>query len=163
MGFVHFMRYFRYKSVQEKTKLDNYIINNYDYIFRNRKKRIQMRVRHSRYFYGYNVYVQKSLNNTLVTVTTLVGKTIFNMSCGTIGLHGAKRSNLQGYESLLYKLAKECRKHYVKLCQIFYRGLFFDTYLLYKIFKKHYVKIIAVSNVTPILFNGCTLPKKRRL
>jgi len=146
-------------------KLDHLIKYEYNYFLFSKRiiKKKKLKYKYIKYYKLYNLYLYKSLNNTIVTVTTFNKKTIFNTSCGNIGFNGAKRSSKYAYESLFYFISKQCKKKGIKLIQIYFSSIFIDKFLLYKILRKGNLKIFSIINVTPIVFNGCKVTRKRKL
>nr|YP_009118081.1 ribosomal protein S11 [Malawimonas californiana]AJF22875.1 ribosomal protein S11 [Malawimonas californiana] len=111
----------------------------------------------------FNIYIKTTLNNTFITLTDIKGQIKATCSGGKLGYKGSKRSTVYATENILLKILKTCLNSGVKKVQLFFNGIGKPKKMFIKLIRKNGIKIIALNDITPIPYNGCRLPKKRRV
>jgi small subunit ribosomal protein S11 len=109
------------------------------------------------------IYVNCTLNNTHILVSTIEGRTLISCSTGVVGFRGNKRSTT--YASLIiakytaiksYK--KGIREIYVQL-----KGFGSGRKYCIKGFLAGKIHILEIKDVTFLPHNGCKASKQRRV
>lgn len=108
-----------------------------------------------------HVYI--TFNNTIITVTNIMGKTLAFGSTGILGLKGAKRSTTYAGQSLGTLIGKKVANLGVQFLQIKVKGFGNASKSVLKGLLVSNLKILAIQNVTPITHNGCRAKKVRRI
>jgi len=109
------------------------------------------------------IYVKCSLNNTIITLTDLLGNTKAWVSCGSIGFKGAKRSSRFAGQSVAEQLGIKAKTlGYTKVI-LHLNGLGKGRNVCIKGFKKSCLQVYCIKDSTPVAHNGCRPSKLRRL
>jgi small subunit ribosomal protein S11 len=109
------------------------------------------------------IYVKSSLNNTIITLTDLLGNTKAWVSCGSIGFKGAKRSSRFAGQAAAEQLGIKAKAlGYTKVI-LHLKGLGKSRNVCVKGFKKSDLQIYFIKEATPLAYNGCRPSKLRRL
>jgi small subunit ribosomal protein S11 len=108
------------------------------------------------------VHVSSSLNNTLITVTDLEGNVRARLSSGAAGFTGSRRSTRHAAQLAAATVAKRgLRLGIVRVC-VQVKGLGYGKQSSVRGLAKAGMKVVRVEDVTPLPFNGCRPPKRRR-
>ncbi len=110
------------------------------------------------------VYIQASFNNTIVTVTDLLGKTIAWSSAGHCGFKGSRKSTPYAATTAIEKALDGAKEHGVKKLEVYLKGpgVGRDAALRYLRTKRDF-DVDMISDITPIPQNGPRPPKQRRV
>jgi len=125
-------------------------------------KQIKYKHKHKKYKIC-KIYIKSTFNNTFVTLTNIKGGTLKYFSAGKLKFKGSKRSTSYAAESVILQIAKYCLNSKIKIIQLYLNGIGSSRNLSIKLFKSLKIKIKSINEITPIPFNGCRLPKKRRI
>ena len=109
------------------------------------------------------IYIQSTENNTIVTLTDLLGNTRSFASGGSCGFQGSRRSTAIAAKAAVEKVAREAASLGLKSICIrikgFRRGKKRNAI---NGLKKKGLKIVKIQDLTAIPHNGCRARKKRR-
>lgn len=108
------------------------------------------------------VRIFNTFNNTIINITDYLGKTIYWTSSGISGLKGKKKSSPYSSQLTGEVIGKVLLKLGVKNINIFIKGLGPGRDSSIKGIFNSGVKILSISDVTPIPHNGCRLRKPKR-
>lgn len=115
-----------------------------------------------------NLYINCNLTNTLITVTNLDNKVIYQISSKSSKLKAKKKNNpyiLRNISSILNKLILKNQKLGAKTkrlpIQLFLKGFGIGRYHILKNFSRR-IKIKLIEDRTFLPFNGCRPSKKKR-
>jgi small subunit ribosomal protein S11 len=108
-------------------------------------------------------YVYTTFNNTLITITSIAGKTILFGSSGLLGLKGAKRSTTYAGLSIANTLGRKICESGVYFLQVRLKGFGNSRKFVLKGFIKANLKIISIKDYNSISHNGCRKKKQRRI
>jgi small subunit ribosomal protein S11 len=109
------------------------------------------------------IYVKCSLNNTIITLTDLLGNTKAWVSCGSVGFKGAKRSSRFAGQSVAEQLGIKAKTlGYTKVI-LHLNGLGKGRNVCVKGFKNSGLQIYFIKDATSVAHNGCRPSKIRRL
>ena len=109
------------------------------------------------------IHIKSSLNNTIITLTDLLGNVKSWVSCGSAGFKGAKRSSRFAGQAAVEKLSEKIKKlGYIRII-LHLNGLGRARNACIKVIKKVGLSIFFIKDFTPVPFNGCRPSKFRRL
>jgi len=109
------------------------------------------------------VHVHCTGNNTIITATDVSGNTVCWSSPGSVGFKGSKRSTSYAAQIAAESLGKKLKSIGVSSIKVFLKGLGEGRESSIRGFKLVNLQIISLSDVTAIPYNGCKLPKRRRI
>ena len=110
-----------------------------------------------------SVHIHSSFNNTIITVTNKAGDTLFWSSGGTAGLKGSRRSTAHAAKQAAKIVGDRASKAGLTRVDLFLKGIGKGRYAVAKELRATGLKVQKITDVTPIPFNGCRPPKKRRI
>jgi small subunit ribosomal protein S11 len=122
-----------------------------------RKKKEQKSV------YEGNVYVQATFNNTIVTITDLMGNTISWASSGGLGFRGAKKSTPFAAQTVTETAAQKALQTGLREVHVFVKGPGMGRESAIRQLGVLGMKVRSINDVTPIPHNGCRPRKTRRI
>ena len=109
------------------------------------------------------VHIQSTFNNTIVTITTLVGDTISWASAGSAGFKGARKSTPFAAQTAAEKAALEAGNIGMKSVHILLKGQGSGRETAIRAIESAGFEIRSIEDITSVPHNGCRPPKKRRV
>lgn len=109
------------------------------------------------------VHVKSTFNNTLVTVSTLGGDVLLSGSAGKFGFKGSRKGTPFAASQIGSNLAKEMSLLGVKNVEVNLQGPGSGRDSVVRALQGSGLNISVLRDVTPLPFNGCRPPKKRRV
>ena len=109
------------------------------------------------------VHIQSTFNNTIVTITNLVGDTVSWASSGSAGFKGARKSTPFAAQTAAEKAALEAVSTGMKSVNILVKGQGSGRETAIRAIESAGFEISAIEDITSIPHNGCRPPKKRRV
>lgn len=110
------------------------------------------------------VHIYSSFNNTIVTVTDVQGNAIAWQSCSTCGFRGSRKSTPFAANEAAQKAAVSAiEKCGMKNVQVRVKGPGPGRESAIRGLNAAGFKIVSITDVTGIAYNGCRAPKKRRV
>ena len=109
------------------------------------------------------VHIQSTFNNTIVTITNLVGDTISWASAGSSGFKGARKSTPFAAQTAAEKAALEAVNNGLKNVEILIKGQGSGRETAIRAIEGAGLEITAIQDITAIAHNGCRPPKRRRV
>lgn len=110
------------------------------------------------------VYIKSTFNNTLITVTDLIGNPILTGSCGMHGFSGTRKSTPHAATiTTEAALKKAIGEHGLQSVEIFVKGIGPGREAALRAIKAANLDIKAITDITPIPHNGVRPPKIRRV
>ncbi|NQX83279.1 MAG: 30S ribosomal protein S11 [Mycoplasmataceae bacterium] len=107
-------------------------------------------------------HIHSTFNNTIITVTDLLGDTICWSSSGAIGFKGAKKSTPYAAQLVAQIVAKSAKENGVKTLAIRIKGFGPGKDAALRQFQALEFEIAEIKNVTPLPHNGVRKAKKFR-
>lgn len=107
------------------------------------------------------VYITAGFNNTLVTFTDNNGNTLFSGSAGSVGFKGSRKATPYAATKAVEDVAKKALEAGLKEVSVYVKGAGTGRIAGIKALKTAGLKVVAISDITPVPHNGCR-PKKRR-
>jgi len=121
------------------------------------------KLKNNRYIKKGIIHIKSTFNNTIITVTNLVGDTLFWMSAGRSGFKGTRKGGSFAAQRIAEQIAKEIKEIKIKIVRILVKGQGPGRDSAIRTFRLAKIKMKLIEDVTPIPHNGCRQPKKRRV
>jgi small subunit ribosomal protein S11 len=109
------------------------------------------------------VHIFATFNNTIVTVTDAQGNTISWGSAGSAGFKGSRKSTPFAARLAAEQAIKAAMAMGLQEAQIFVKGPGPGRESAMRAVQALGLKVLSISDVTPVAHNGCRPPKKRRV
>ena len=109
------------------------------------------------------VHIQSTFNNTIITITNLVGDTISWASAGSSGFRGARKKTPFAAQAAAEKAALEAASSGIKNVRILIKGQGSGRETAIRAIESAGFKISSIEDITTVPHNGCRPPKKRRV
>lgn len=106
-------------------------------------------------------YIVTGFNNTIVTITDTEGNALFSGSAGGVGFKGSRKPTPYAATRAVEEAAKRAYDAGLKEVSVFVKGAGAGRVAGIKALKTAGIRVIAISDITPIPHNGCR-PKHRR-
>jgi small subunit ribosomal protein S11 len=107
--------------------------------------------------------IQTTFNNTIVTITDILGNTICWSSAGTSGFKGARKNTPFAAQTAANNAAKKAIELGMEKIEVIIKGRGNGRETSIRALKSAGLNILSIEDRTPISHNGCRPPKKRRL
>src|SRR4026209_44287 len=108
-------------------------------------------------------HIKSTFNNTIVTVTDVVGNVLSWASAGSRGFKGSRKSTPFAAQLAAEEAARRAMEHGVRSVAVFVKGPGAGRESALRALQAAGFKITLVRDVTPIPHNGCRPPKRRRV
>lgn len=109
------------------------------------------------------VHIQSTFNNTIVTITNIMGDTVSWASAGSAGFKGARKSTPFAAQTAADKAALEAAGSGMKSVQILVKGQGSGRETAIRAIEGAGFEITSIEDITPVPHNGCRPPKRRRV
>jgi small subunit ribosomal protein S11 len=109
------------------------------------------------------VHIQSTFNNTIITITNLVGDTVSWASAGSSGFRGARKKTPFAAQTAAEKAALEAASTGIKTVSILIKGQGSGRETAIRAIESAGFKISSIEDITTVPHNGCRPPKKRRV
>ncbi len=113
--------------------------------------------------YEGNVYIQATFNNTIVTITDLMGNAISWASSGGLNFRGAKKSTPFAAQSVTETAAQKALQVGLREVHVYVKGPGMGRESAIRQLGALGLKVKSINDVTPIPHNGCRPKKTRRI
>jgi small subunit ribosomal protein S11 len=107
--------------------------------------------------------IKTTFNNTIVTITDLLGNTLCWASSGTSGFKGARKNTPFAAQSAARNAALKALDLGMEKIEIVLKGRGNGRETSIRAIKSAGLNILSIEDRTGIAHNGCRPPKKRRL
>ena len=109
------------------------------------------------------VHIQSTFNNTIITITNLVGDTISWASAGSSGFKGARKGTPFAAQTAAEKAALAALSNGMKNVEIIVKGQGSGRETAIRALQTTGFEILSIHDVTAVPHNGCRPPKRRRV
>lgn len=109
------------------------------------------------------IYIFSSYNNTIMSLTDEKGNVLVNISAGSVGFKGTKKSTPFAASKVAEALAETCHKLGIEKIQVYVKGIGAGRESAIRSLVAKGIDIVSIKDVTPIPHNGCRPPKVRRV
>ena len=107
--------------------------------------------------------IKTTFNNTIVTITDILGNTLCWASSGTSGFKGARKNTPFAAQSAARNAALKAIELGMEKIEIIIKGRGNGRETSIRAIKAAGLNILSIEDRTAIAHNGCRPPKKRRL
>jgi small subunit ribosomal protein S11 len=107
--------------------------------------------------------IKTTFNNTIVTITDILGNTLCWASSGTSGFKGARKNTPFAAQSAARNAALKAIELGMEKIEIVIKGRGNGRETSIRAIKSAGLSILSIEDRTGIAHNGCRPPKKRRL
>lgn len=108
-------------------------------------------------------HIQATFNNTIITITDLGGNTLSWGSSGAVGFKGARKGTPFAAQLAAEKAALQASEYGIKRVEVLLKGQGSGRETAVRALQNNGIAITLITDITPIPFNGCRAPKKRRV
>ncbi len=108
-------------------------------------------------------HVRSTFNNTLITITDMMGNTVAWASAGKVGFKGSRKSTPFAAQLAGQDVAKAAMDHGMKTIVVQVKGPGSGREAAIRALAAAGLKITVIRDVTGIPHNGCRPRKKRRV
>ena len=109
------------------------------------------------------VHVQSTFNNTIITITNLVGDTVSWASSGSSGFKGARKGTPFAAQTAAEKAALNALGKGIKTVEIVVKGQGSGRETAIRSLEGAGLEIISIRDITPVPHNGCRPRQRRRV
>jgi small subunit ribosomal protein S11 len=109
------------------------------------------------------VHIQSSFNNTIVTITDLVGNTVAWSSAGVKGFKGSRKSTPFAAQLVAEDATRKAIDHGMKMAGVVIRGPGSGRESALRAIAAAGLRVTSITDQTAIPHNGCRPPKRRRV
>ena len=128
-----------------------------------KKKRTAVRKKIHRNVREGIAHIQSTFNNTIITITDMSGNVITWASSGTIGFKGSRKSTPFAAQLAAKSSAQKAMEQGMKSIEVYLKGPGAGREAAIRSLQATGLEIKVIKDVTPIPFNGCRPPKRRRV
>ncbi len=107
-------------------------------------------------------YVSSTFNNTIITLTDMSGNVLASSSAGVVGFKGARKSTPFAASRVAEDAVLKSQKYGLSDVDVFISGPGMGRQMAVKSLKSSGLKILSLSDITPIPHNGCRAKKQPR-
>src|SRR3954449_12812944 len=108
-------------------------------------------------------HIQATFNNTIVTLTDPNGNVLSWGSAGAQGFKGSRKSTPYAAQVTAESAARRAMEHGLRQIDVFVKGPGSGREMAIRSLQSSGVQVVSITDTTPIPFNGCRPPKRRRV
>ena len=110
------------------------------------------------------VYIAATFNNTVITITDMMGNVIAWTSAGALGFKGSKKSTPFAAQQAVEDAMAKAKEHGLKEVGIKVQGPGGGRDTAIKtVGATEGIRVLWMKDITPLPHNGCRPPKRRRV
>ena len=109
-----------------------------------------------------HAHIKSTFNNTIVSITDPSGAVISWASSGEIGFKGSRKSTPYAAQMAAESAARRAQEHGLKKVDVFVKGPGSGRETAIRSLQAAGLELGTIQDVTPVPFNGCRPPKRRR-
>jgi small subunit ribosomal protein S11 len=109
------------------------------------------------------VHIQSTFNNTIVTVTDLNGNSLAWASSGSAGFKGTRKGTSFAAQMAAEKATLKAIESGLKKVEVLVKGQGSGRETAIRALQTTGVEILSIKDITPLPYNGCRPPKRRRV
>ena len=110
-----------------------------------------------------NVYISAGMNNTVVSITDEKGNVLFNGSSGMFGFKNSRQATPYAATKVAEETGLKAFHAGVKEVNVFVKGAGQGRVSSIKALKSAGLRVVSITDTTPLPHNGCRPSKKRRM
>ena len=109
------------------------------------------------------VHVQASFNNTIITITDLIGNVLAWSSSGSLGFRGSRKGTPFAAQQASLTAANKAKESGLRTVDVSVSGPGAGRESAVRALASSGLHIVHIKDVTPVPHNGCRPPKRRRV
>lgn len=109
------------------------------------------------------VHIQASFNNIIITISNKAGEVVSWSSAGKSGFRGSKKNTPYAAQISANDAAKVAFDAGMRMCEVFVKGPGSGRESAIRSIDQAGIKVMKITDITPIPHNGCRPPKRRRV
>jgi len=110
-----------------------------------------------------HAHIKSTFNNTIVSITDPAGAVIAWASAGQVGFKGSRKSTPFAAQLAAEAAARRAMEHGMRKVDVFVKGPGSGRETAIRSLQAAGLEVGAITDVTPVPFNGCRPPKRRRV
>jgi small subunit ribosomal protein S11 len=108
-------------------------------------------------------YIQATFNNIIVTITNRAGHTISSASAGLAGFRGSKKNTPYAAQVAAGRAAQIAFEAGMRSAEVYVKGPGSGREAAIRAIDSTGVRVMRITDITPVPHNGCRPPKRRRV
>jgi small subunit ribosomal protein S11 len=108
------------------------------------------------------VHIKSTFNNTIVSITDTEGNVIAWASSGAVGYKGSRKSTPFAAQLAAEKAGRAAMEHGLRRAEVQVKGPGSGRDTAVRSIQQTGIEVTSIKDVTPVPFNGCRQPKRRR-
>ena len=110
-----------------------------------------------------HAHIKSMFNNTIVSITDPSGAVIAWSSSGQVGFKGSRKSTPFAAQLAAESAARRAMEHGMRKVDVFVKGPGSGRETAIRSLQATGLEVGSIQDVTPVPFNGCRPPKRRRV
>jgi small subunit ribosomal protein S11 len=110
-----------------------------------------------------HAHIKSTFNNTIVSITDPTGAVISWASAGQVGFKGSRKSTPYAAQMTAEAAARRAQEHGMRKVDVFVKGPGSGRETAIRALQAAGLEVGSIQDVTPVPFNGCRPPKRRRV
>ena len=108
-------------------------------------------------------HIKSTFNNTIISITDPNGAVISWASAGQVGFKGSRKSTPYAAQMAAEAAARRAMDHGMRKVDVFVKGPGSGRETAIRSLQATGLEVGSIQDVTPVPFNGCRPPKRRRV
>jgi len=108
-------------------------------------------------------HIRSTFNNTIVTISDLQGNVISWASAGHMGFKGSRKGTPFAAGMAAEEAARQAMEHGMREVSVYVKGPGAGREAAIRSLQAAGMEVTTIKDVTPIPYNGCRPPKRRRV
>jgi small subunit ribosomal protein S11 len=108
-------------------------------------------------------HIKSTFNNTIVSITDPNGAVVAWSSSGQVGFKGSRKSTPFAAQLAAEAAARRAMEHGMRKVDVFVKGPGSGRETAIRSLQATGLEVGSIQDVTPVPFNGCRPPKRRRV
>ena len=110
-----------------------------------------------------HAHIKSTFNNTIVSITDPTGAVISWASAGQVGFKGSRKSTPYAAQMVAEAAARRAQDHGMRKVDVYVKGQGSGRETAIRALQAAGLEVGSIQDVTPVPFNGCRPPKRRRV
>lgn len=110
-----------------------------------------------------HAHIKSTFNNTIITITDMVGNVVSWQSAGSVGFKGSRKSTPFAAQMAAEQCARTAMEHGMRKVEVYVRGPGAGRETAIRTLAATGLEVSGIRDVTPVPHNGCRPRKRRRV